>query len=284
MNASMSIDDILRNVERLPMMPKAVMEIIRCIDDDNISIESLVEQVSHDIGLASSILKMANTHRFSMHGGIATVHDAVMLIGFKQIRDIACMVGLMDGFQQHKPTSFDYASFWRHSIGVGVCASEIARHVVNKKLGLNPDVAFISGMLHDIGQLALTVAAPNEFHIAMEYRASHNCQLFEAEQAVLGMDHAQVGAHLARKWEFPQTICDAIGKHHSPDVPPTSPMPDLIHISEVLCHALELGSMGHIMPPLSEHALFRLNINFLQVKPYFAQIECEYRNVTLMLG
>lgn len=283
MNSLMSIDDILKNVERLPTMPEIVIEIIHSIDDDNIAIDSLVQQISNDIGISSSILKMANTHRFSMHGGIASVHDAVMLIGFKHIRDMVCMAGLIDNFPQNKSTSFDYANFWRHSIGVGVCARVLAKHVLNKQLGLNSDVAFISGMLHDIGELALIVAAPNEFNLAMEYRASHDCQIFEAEQAVLGLDHAQIGAHLARKWEFPQAICDAIEKYHMPDVAPTSHMADLIHVSEVLCHALEMGTSGEIMPPLSDSAMFRLNINFLQLKPYFAQIECEYRNVTLML-
>jgi len=259
------------------------MEIMRRIDDDNFSIDSLVQQISNDIGLTTSILKMANTHRFSMHGGIASVHDAVMLIGFKQIRDMVYLAGTMNSIPQHNLSQFSYINFWRHSIGVGVCAKVLAKHVLSKEFGVSPDIAFISGMLHDIGQLALAVAAPNEFHQVMDYRASHDCRGFEAEQAVLGMDHAQIGSHLAKKWGFPQIIYDAIEKHHMPDVAPTSPMSDLIHVSEVLCHALEIGYSGHAMPPLSDHAMFRLNINFLQLKPFFAQIECECLNVTLML-
>lgn len=284
MNTLMPIDDILRNVERLPAMPKTVMEIIRSLDDDNIAIDSLVQQVSNDIGLASSILKMANTHRFSMHGGIASVHDAVMLVGFKQIRDIACMVGVMDSFPQHPYTLFDYANFWRHSMGVGVCAKILAKRVLAKQLEVNPDVAFVSGMLHGIGQLALIAAVPDEFYAIMDYRAAHDCRLFDAEQAVLGTDHAQIGAHLARKWGFPQIICDAIERHYMPDIPPTSNMSDLVHVSKVLCHALEIGTNAYTVPPLSDHAMARLNINFLQLKPYFAKIECEYRNVAMMLG
>lgn len=283
MSDSRHIDEILKKIERLPTMSRSVVEIIRCLDDENASIDALVRQVSNDIGLATGILKMANTHRFSMHGGIASVHDAVMLIGFKQIREMACMVGLMDNFPKNKSIVFDYANFWRHSIGVGVCASELAKHVISKQHGLNPDVAFISGMLHDIGQLAVAVAVPDEYRAVIEYRASRDCTLTEAEEAVLGMDYAQIGAHLARKWEFPQIICTAIEKHHDPDAPPTSSMSDLVHIADVLCHALELGSYGKFIPPLSDYAMFRLNINFQQVSPWFEQIECEYRNVTMML-
>lgn len=278
MSTLKSVEDILQKIDQLPAMSKAVIEIIRRMEDDEISIDTLAHLVSSDIGLATSMLKAANTHRFSMHGGIASVHDAVMLIGFKQIRDMACIIGVMGGFQQNKSPFFDYTNFWRHSMGVGVCARILAKHAK-----LNPDTAFISGMLNDIGQLALVVAAPDEFHFAMDFAASHDCYLIEAEKAVLEMDHAQIGGHLARKWELPTVICDAIEMHHIPDHAPTAPMTDLIHLSSVFCHALELGIVKSIMPTLSEHAMERLNINLFQLKPYFSQIECEYQHVISML-
>lgn len=279
MSAQKSIDDILKNVEQLPTMPKAVTEIIRCLDDDSVEIDALVRLISSDIGLATRILRLANTPLFSVRGGIATVHEAVMFVGFKQIRDMVCVVGVVESFPQNKSMPFDYASFWRHSIGVAVCARILANLV-----RLSPDVAFISGMLHDIGQLALITAAPDEFRMVINYRASHDCQIFEAEQAVLGMDHAKAGAHLVRRWDFPPVICDAIEKHHMPDVAATSIMSDLVHVSEVLSHALEIGNEERTIPPLSDHAMLRLGINFSRLKPYFAQIECEYRTATLMLG
>ena len=278
MSTPKPIDEILESVERLPTMPKAVTEIIRCLDDDSVEIETLVNQISSDIGLSTRILRLANTPQFSVHGGIATVHDAVMLVGFKEIRDMVCVVGVKESLPQSKSVAFDYAQFWRHSLGVAVCARILANLV-----RLSPDTAFISGMLHDIGQLALILSAPDEFRMTVEYRASHDCQIFEAEQAVFGMDHAKVGAHLFKKWDFPQVICDAIEKHHMPDTDHTFLMADLIHVSEVLCHALEIGNEEHAIPPLSDQAMLRLGINFSRLKPYFAQIECEYQSAILML-
>ena len=278
MSEQKSIDEILKNVERLPTMPKAVTEIIRCLDDDSIEIDTLVKQISSDIGLATRILRLANTPQFSVHGGIATVHDAVMLVGFKQIRDMVCVVGVKESFPQSKSITFDYAQFWRHSIGVAVCARILANLV-----RLSPDTAFISGMLHDIGQLALILAAPDEFRMALDYRASHDCQIYEAEQEVFGMDHAKVGAHMFKKWDFPQIICDAVEMHHMPDTAHTFLMSDLIHVSEVLCHALEIGNEEHAIPPLSDQAMSRLGISFSRLKPYFAQIECEYQSTVMML-
>jgi putative nucleotidyltransferase with HDIG domain len=224
-------------------------------------------------------LKVANAARYSGHGNISNINDALMFVGLQQIRAMVCIVGITESFPQNKSLSFDYTNFWRHSVGVAVCAKTLARTA-----GVSPAVGFISGMLHDIGRLIFTMTVPEEFHNAMEYRASHHCQDFEAEQAVLGIDHAMIGAHLARKWNLPPVICTAIEKHHIPDAPPSHLMADLIHVSDVLTHALEFGYIGHPIPPLSERALSRLGIQFSRLKPQLALIECEYQNAILMLN
>lgn len=279
MNAAKTIGELLQNFGQLPTLPKAVIEIIRCIDDTEITVQDLVKLIGSDIGLSTRLLRAANSARVSVHGNIASINDAVMIIGLKQIREIACTVGVKESFPLNKSTGLDYINFWRHSLGVAICAKTLA-HIA----GVNPAVGYISGMLHDIGQLVVSMVAPNEFREAMEYRASHHCQDYEAEQLVLGMDHAQIGAYLATHWGLPRVICVAIEKHHIPDTAPTAIMADLIHVSEILSHALEMGYIGHPIPPLSERSLSRLGINFTRLKPYLAQIECEHRNAMLMLN
>ncbi len=279
MSVPKSMDDILQHIEYLPAMPKAVLEIIRCIDDPDTGVDEVVRTISLDIGLTASILKVANAARYSGHGNITNINDALMVVGLQQIRTMVCIVGVKDSFPQIKSPFFNYTNFWRHSVSVAVCARTLA-----KLAGTSPAVGFIAGMLHDIGQLIFTMAVPEDFNSAMEYRASHKCQDFEAEQAVLGMDHSAIGAHLAKKWKLPPVICNAIENHHSPDVPPTLIMADLIHVSEVLSHALEMGYAGHSVPPISDRALSRLGISFTKLKPSLAQIECEYQNAILMLN
>ncbi len=279
MNASKKIEELLQNVGQLPTLPKAVIEIIRCIDDTDITVQDLVKLIGNDIGLSTSLLRAANSARVSVHGKIASINDAVMIIGLKQIREIVCTVGVKESFPQKESLGVDYIDFWRHSVGVAICAKELA-HIA----GVNPSIGYISGMLHDIGQLVVSMVAPNEFREAMDYRTSHNCQDYEAEQIVLGMDHATIGAYLATQWGLPKVICDAIEKHHMPDVAPTAIMADLIHVSEILSHALEMGYIGHPIPPMSERSLSRLGINFSRLKPYLAQIECDHRNAIHMLN
>ena len=279
MSAFKSIDEILENVEQLPTMSQAILEIIGCIDDPDVGVDELVKTISLDIGLTTSILKVANTARFSGQGHISNISNAVMVLGLKQIREMVCVLGVKESFPQIKSSSFDYTNFWRHSVAVAVCSK-----ILGQLAGASPAIGFVSGMLHDIGQLVLAMTAPDEFRMVMEYRASHDCQVIEAEQVVLGIDHAKIGAYLARKWNLPEVICSAIEHHHMPDVVPTINMADLVHVSEVLAHALEIGYIGRPVPPMSERALFRLSINFPRLKPYLAQIECEYLYTILMLN
>jgi putative nucleotidyltransferase with HDIG domain len=279
MSALKSTDDLLESAEGLPTISRAVVEVIRCIDDEHSRLEDLVKPISSDIGLTTSILRIANSARFSVHGNIASINDAIMVIGLRQIRTIVCLIGIRESFPQNRLHSFDYANFWLHSTGVAVCAKRLARLA-----GVNSNVGFVSGMLHDVGHLVLAVAAPDDFGKVMKYRASRNCQDYEAEQAVLGMDHCRIGARLAAKWGLPQVICDAIEKHHMPDVAPTSLMGDLIHVSDALSQALEMGYTGHPLPPLSGQAMARLGISFSRLKPCLAEIECEYRSAIHLLN
>ena len=280
MSAAESVNENLGLIEHLPVMTQSVRKIIQGLDDDSVSVEMVARMVSADPSLVAAVLKAVNSSLYGLHGEVTSIQEAVVILGFNTLRNIVCTVGFVTGIPHHGcAPEFDYRYFVRHSVAVGVCAKHLA-----KLIGHKPDVAFVSGLLHDIGVVVEAIAFPKEFGQALKYREAHDCQLYEAEQAVLGMDHARLGAELSRIWNFPTDICEAIGKHHVPDNEPTSPMADLIHVSEVLSYALEIGTNCWSVPPLSSGALRRLGADWRHLKPCFPMIECEYLDFTLMLG
>jgi putative nucleotidyltransferase with HDIG domain len=275
----MATDEILRAVGTLPSMPKALMDIIRTIEDENSSGETLAKQIETDLGLLSSVLRLVNSPRYSAKGGVSSAQQAVLLLGFNAVRNLVSVAGIADYFQKNCPAGFNYEQFFRHSAGVGVVAKQLAHSA-----GLNPDAAFVSGMLHDIVQLALAATVPNQFIRVMDYKKQHDCHIARAEQAVIGMDHANIGAHLAKLWHLPEEICEAIEYHHSiSDSISHSRMSDLIHVSEVLAHALELGTNGQV-PSMFEEAMLRLGLSLAQVKQALGKIEEEYCDFAQLLG
>ncbi|MDP2401444.1 MAG: HDOD domain-containing protein, partial [Actinomycetota bacterium] len=230
--------------------------------------------------LLTSVLRLVNSSRYTARGSVSTASQAVVLLGFNVIRNLVCAVGVADYFQKNGASSFDYEQFLRHSAGVGSIAKSLATHV-----GMSPDTTFVAGMLHDLGQLALAATLPDEYRMVMDHQMLHGCHISEAEQAVIGMDHSHIGAHLARLWHLPEEICEAIERHHQTpeDYAPSSPMADLVHVSEVLAHALELGTSGQV-PLLSEGAMHRIGLSMLQIKQSFGRIEEEYGDILQMMG
>lgn len=274
-----AVEEILKAVESLPSIPKSIAEIIRTIDDDNTTSEMLSAKIEGDLGLLTGVLKLVNSSRYAVRGGVTSPQQAVMVLGFNSIRNLACMEGISDYVRKNSNKGFNFEKFMRHSVGVACCAKRIARQVK-----LNPEIAFVSGLLHDVGQLAMAITLPHEYRLVEEYQKFHDCHLAIAEQAVLETDHAQIGAHLVNLWNFPPEIGEAIECHHKMfDTESDSRMADLIHVSEVLSHALDLGMTSQV-PPLCDNALLRLGLSLLEVRPLFDEIEDEYDDLTQMLG
>lgn len=280
------VDEILKTVETLPSLPKAVAEIMRVIEDDTTTPEMLTKIIESDIGLVTGVLRLVNSSRYAVRGGVASTQQAVMILGFNTIQSIACTEGVSSYFRRHASVNFDFDAFMRHSLGVACCARVIA-----KQVNLNPEIAFVSGLLHDVGQMAVAVSFPNIHQMVQAHIKQYDCHIAVAEHAVMGMGHAQIGAHLAKIWRFPTEIIEAIRCHHQIfDVVSELRMADLIHISEVLSHALDLGVDSQSqddndqVPALCDGALRRLQITFGQMGLLFDEIEDEYSDFSEMLG
>lgn len=278
MSAARSAEDIIGAIEAFPSLPATVVEIIRSIDDDSTSPVQLTRMIEGDLGMLAGVLKLVNSSRYAVRGGVASVQDAVMVLGFDAIRNLACLDGVSAHFRKNGPIDFSFEGFMRHSIGVACCAKFLAR-----SLGMNPDIAFVSGLLHDAGQVVVAATLPEKFRVVKAYKRQHDCHVSAAERVVLGMDHGEIGAHLAQRWSFPAVIGEAIGGHHRVFGEASSPMADVIHVAEVLSHALDFGGSGQV-PPLSHGAMLRLELSFRQVRPHFDEIEDEYSDMTGMLG
>lgn len=269
---AMSLDEVLHAVGTLPCLPGAVVEIMRSLEDPDTSSIALAKQIESDLGSLTSVLRLVNSSRYATRGAVSTVSQAVVLLGFNEIRNLVCVAGVANYFQKIGASFFDYQQFLCHSIGVGS-----ASRVLSKQVGVNPDSAFVAGMLHDLGQLALAATLPNEFRRVLDFQKQHDCHISDAEQAVIGIDHAKAGAHLARLWQLPEEICEAIERHHqAPEAyTPSFTLADLTHVAEVMAHALELGGGGRV-PLLSGDAMRRMGLSLRHVKASLGDIEDEY--------
>jgi len=146
--------------------------------------------------------------------------------------------------------------------------------VLAANCGINPDLAFTGGLLHDIGQLVLVAHFPQQYAQVLAYRRQHDCFLIQAERDVLGMDHAEVGGMLADAWHFPAMLRDAVAEHHAPASAPGNSLANLIHIADITAHALGFTrSDEELVAPLDRTAWERLGGDWLAYAEALPEIE-----------
>lgn len=264
------LEQLDREIERqLPALPAAVMEVLDLIDRGDVNLAALEQRISRDQTLAARILRLANSPFYGCSQQVASIRQACVVLGIHTIRNVVTAVGVLGRFPPVADAHFNRFALWQHAIGTGVAARALARHC-----GRDQEAAFTAGLLHDIGKLVLDVCFPEPFAEALRRCEEEGGLLREAEAAVFGFDHAVVGGRVARRWRLPATIADAIELHHAPDRAHASPLADLVHVADIVCRGLEIGSGGDdLIPAVVPGALQRLGYTWESIGTYLAEIE-----------
>lgn len=273
----LSLEAVMAKASVLPALPQVVMHILDSLADENSGAEELAEHIASDPAVVARLLAAANAGAMGHSGRVTSVRQAIMMLGVARIRTITMATAVIDRFTAVPP--FDAQQLWLHSVGVAVCAEEIARHA-----GLGAEECYTAGLLHDIGQLLMFGVDPFGYSEAMRQRIERDVGIIAIERELLGLDHAQVGSELARLWKLPQSVADAIAGHHGAEEV-DSEMADAVHIAEVLAHALDLGSSpSNQVPDMSDLSAARMGIDWSEFAEHFPRIEARFDCARLMLG
>lgn len=253
----LSHEQVLSRLRQLPSLPAAVTELLTSFDNEDVDIAAIVRLISRDQGLAARVLRVANSSFYGLQSKVASINEAVVVIGFRAVRSMVLAVGVTGLFKVDKCPGFDLRSYLRHGVGVALVARALASHH-----GRNPEMAFTGGILHDLGQLALAANFPGELSAALAYREQHDCPLVVAERDLLGIDHAAIGGILAENWSFPDTLRAALADHHAPAAATADSLADLIHIADAVSHGLGLAACRHdLVMPVDRTAWQRLGVD-----------------------
>lgn len=273
------LDSLLAQALALPTLPEVARYIITTIDDDRADADSLVEHLNADPAVVARVLAAANSSAFGLANRVDSTRQAILILGLEKVRSITLATALVDRVNPSS-VAFDPRLLWRHSLGVAVCAGAIA-----EQIGYNPETAFTAGLLHDIGHLLMFAVAPDAFEVVLQRRQNLDECIVDAERSVFGYDHAHAGGELARLWNLPTDIRDGIRGHHDPEAIDGGEMRDLVHLAEVLSHALDLGELSNNrVPDLSEAACARLGVEWPAFARRFDEIEADYRELLLALS
>ncbi len=240
---------ILAQLDRLPALPSALARLLAVTSDDDASVRELVRVIEPDPSLTACVLRVV--HRSDMGAprqGI-TISKAVALLGFRVVRDAALSSQLYAAFS---PESGGDASsnarrkeLWRHCLAAG-CAAEL----IAERTNLEPrGHAFVCGLLHDIGKIALDTCFPKSYARVWERAERELGCVCDAEEQILGLDHTAAGRRLALRWRLDDAIVDAIWLHHQPPelLPSTvshGALVAIVHLADALVRRAGIGASG----------------------------------------
>ena len=227
-------EKIMEEVSSFPSMPKAGIKLRALLAKNDVSVDEIEAILRHDPGLATNVLRLANSAFFGLRTKVSTLNHAVTLLGirrFSQIAVSACMSKTMDNAVEGYGLS--PGVLWLHSIVVSTTAEALAKH---NNLAETNDV-FTPALLHDMGKLILGKFL-NEESQKFESLVAEGIPLDVAENMILGTDHAEIGALILTKWSFPSDIVDTVRWHHNPEVLNVSKMqPEIVYLSNLLCQS-----------------------------------------------
>lgn len=205
--------DMIEAVEALPPLPAVALRVMEVAQNPKSSASDLALVVSSDPGLSGRLLRVVNSAAYRRSREITSVQEALVTIGFVQARNMAISGAIAGAYAPDALNAlFRIETFWRHSIAVAFKAAELA----GQTRRLDVPSAFTAGILHNMGRLAMFYADPAGLDQAVAEAMKREVTLEDVEQELLGFDHAEIGGRLARKWNLPEPIQEAIARHHDP--------------------------------------------------------------------
>ncbi|MDP4302404.1 HDOD domain-containing protein [Leptothrix discophora] len=278
-------DNLTRRVSQLPALPQAVLQALALLRSDTASDTDCAARIALDPAITARILRLANSAFYGVSGRVATIRDAVLLLGRRSIGAMLAAAAVADSLARsplagHPEVAATMGHFWRHALASALAAQALAR-------GRPPDqdVAFTAALLHDIGRLVLCGYHADGLAAVRAAAAVDDADTLPFERALLGLDHAEVGAMVARHWRFPPEVVAAIAAHHGPpagDGPVT--LADLVHLADAIAHVLDLeDDPAESVPALAPSSWRRIALDDDEAQRVFGDVEAGVRALSKSL-
>ncbi len=210
-----AIGKLLPLLRKLPAMPRLHLEATRELQSANGSLDVVARSIAQDPVMAAKILQVVNSAYFSPVEEVTDTAQAVMFLGADRTRALILLAGIFSQFDRVRCPGFCPDKILTHSLQVATFASQLAA-TETKDEGV-AETAFTAGLLHDIGKLMLAGNEPELYASIRQHRIREQVSQRDAELALLGTTHAELGACLLGTWGLPLAILEAIAWHHQPD-------------------------------------------------------------------
>jgi HD-like signal output (HDOD) protein len=251
-----SVDDFFNSKAKLPSLPKVVQEVMQMLESEGLTINELAQSVERDAAISAQVLKLANSSYYGVTRAIKTIDDAIAILGLSNLRTLVIASGVTGSFANI--VGLDLRKFWRHSLVTAYVSRELAKAFVK-----DAEVAYIVGLLHNIGGLLMHMAFPQ---VSVEVDALCHGWAAEMRQEVelakFGLDHCQLAEEVANRWSFPSEISRSLRYYATPLDKQAGDIAAIVYVAAHIASCLERGEVAeNIVESLNAEVAKALQVN-----------------------
>lgn len=259
---------VLSHLDGLPTLPVIAVKLLQLTAAEDSTAGDVIKVLRGDQSLTAKILSLASSAATGVRGPVTTLEKAVPLLGFSTVRSIVLATSVFGCFAkpgQGARGTFDRMEFWKHSLAVACAARLLARS--KRSLEIDPEDAFVAGLLHDLGKVALDTVFPKAYDRIAAQADHGRGDIADSERDILGADHTVAGRRLAERWHLPRDLQETIWLHHltAGALPSTVGKPRLIalvQLADTLAREQRIGYSGnHMFYEMSPRLAQRLGLS-----------------------
>jgi putative nucleotidyltransferase with HDIG domain len=221
-------------IKNLPPFPAVALQLMGLLDSD-VPVKDVVKLLRMDSALSAEILRVSNSPLYGLSRHVDSVSHAVVVLGGDAVKRLALTVALgrfTQKFMKHK----GLRRCWDHSVACALIAEDLAEFA-----GQTQARAYTTGLLHDVGRLALLACYPDEYENLLAVAAENDFDFRTTEKKLFEIDHCSAGHWLCKSWNLPPDMTEAIARHHEEDLAQGS-LTSLIAVADGLAAALGYGT------------------------------------------
>jgi putative nucleotidyltransferase with HDIG domain len=232
-------DDIISSIDRLQPIPQVALKAMRMLDEHSHTIQQIADEIRQDQVITARTLQLANSALFATRRPIATLEHALVYLGEDRLVKLVLKAALQSYFEQSTVGySLCKGGLYHHAIG---CA-QVAEALALKTGRVDHRIAYTAGLLHDIGKVVLDQFMASAYPLFYRRTMEQDESVQTVEQRLFGIDHTQVGHHLATRWSFPDSLTHSILLHHNPnEQSPFKHLAVIVYLADVLLSRFHVG-------------------------------------------
>lgn len=225
--------------DELPFDPTLLRDLCAMTNEKSLApMDKIAQAIQRDQSLTTRVLALANSAFYGLQAEVTSVARAVTLLGLKEIRNLVLVVGIQAIIQGRQIRGrMDLEGYWRHQLQTAQAAKVLAQ-----KMGLEPDLMFTAGLLHDLGKLLVALYRPEDWKMILEKAEAKQSPYPPIEDAHWGLEHGVIGAMALNYWNLPDILTEPVNWHHAPSLAPEHP-------DEALCVCLADALAHHLQDP-----------------------------------